>query len=31
LRASAMACSLSLVPRTSIACWWGGSTAGPSH
>src|SRR6202049_4730141 len=31
LRASAMACSLSLVPRTSIACCWGGSTAGPSH
>src|ERR1700686_1986559 len=26
-----MACSLSLVPRASIACWWGGSTAGPSH
>src|ERR1700731_2963094 len=31
LSASAMACSLSLVPRASITCWWGGSTAGPSH
>src|SRR6266849_10522167 len=31
LRASAMACSLSLVPRISITCCWGGSTAGPSH
>src|ERR1700686_5437648 len=26
-----MARSLSLVPRASIAYWWGGSTAGPSH
>jgi len=31
VRASAMACSLSSVPRTSVACWWGGSTAGPPH
>src|ERR1017187_246272 len=30
LRASAMACSLSLVPRTSIACWWGAG-ARPDH
>jgi len=26
-----MACSLSLVPLASFACWWGRSTAGPSH
>jgi hypothetical protein len=26
-----MACSLSLVPRASFACWRGRSTAGPSH
>src|ERR1700722_7298666 len=26
-----MACSLSLAPLVSFACWRGGSTAGPSH
>src|ERR1700738_1609341 len=26
-----MACSLSLVPLASFACWRGRSTAGPSH
>ena len=26
-----MACSLSLVPPPSMACWWGRSTAGPFH
>jgi hypothetical protein len=28
---SDMACSLSLPPLASFACWQGGSTAGPSH